>query len=344
MKKKSSKIIIVSLLVFALFLFVSGIFVYNKIYSPAFGIEEPTYIYIDREKNYAKLLDDLDSVVHLKNIHLFNQIAKMMDYPKNMRSGKYEIRPEMNYLDLVRKLRSGAQTPIKLTFNNIRLKQDLSKKIGGEFLFGSVALSEKLSDVSVCETLGFDTATIVSLFIPNTYEIYWDIPVDRFLERMKKEYNSFWTNERLEKARKLNLSLIEVSILASIVEEETSRRDEYPIVAGLYLNRLKKGMLLQADPTVKFAVGDVTLKRILNKHLQVDSPYNTYKYSGLPPAPIRIPSIQAIDAVLNYTSHNYFYMCAKEDFSGRHNFAVTLNEHNRNAQRYRSALNRAGIR
>jgi UPF0755 protein len=205
-------------------------------------------------------------------------------------------------------------------------------------------LSEALSNPSVCESLGFDTTTIVSLFIPNTYEMYWTLSVDNFLQRMKKEYEHFWTDKRLEKANALSLSPVEVSVLASIVEEETADRSEYSIVAGLYINRLRKGMLLQADPTVKFAVGDVTLRRILFAHLEVDSPYNTYKHSGLPPGPIRIPSISGIDAVLNYAEHNYLYMVAKEDFSGKHNFAVSLSEHNQNARKYQEALNRNHIR
>jgi UPF0755 protein len=160
---------------------------------------------------------------------------------------------------------------------------------------------------------------------------------------MKKEYDRFWTKKRLEKAEEIHLNPVEISILASIVEEETARKSEFPIVAGLYLNRLRKGMRLQADPTVKFAVGDVTLKRILNYHLLVDSPYNTYIHSGLPPGPIRLASIAAIDGVLNYEEHSYIYMCAKEDFSGGHNFAVTLSEHNRNARKYQEALNRKRV-
>jgi UPF0755 protein len=182
------------------------------------------------------------------------------------------------------------------------------------------------------------------MFIPNTYEVYWNTPAEKLIERMKREYDVFWNNDRRRKAENIRLTPIEVSILASIVEEETAAPDEYPIVAGLYLNRLYKGMMLQADPTVKFAVGDFSLRRILNRHLEVDSPYNTYMYAGLPPGPIRIPSPKSIDAVLNHTVHNYLYMCAKEDFSGRHNFAVTLKEHNKNAEKYRAELNRRGIK
>ena len=267
-----------------------------------------------------------------------------MKYPQNIKSGKYEIKPQINYLELVRLLRSGNQVPVKLTFNNIRLKKDFSERIGSQLMINPEILLSKLNNTEVCQSLGFDVNTIMCMFIPNTYEVYWTISVNQFLERMKKEHERFWTTEKLRKARELSLSPVEVSILASIVEEETAVSSEYPIVAGLYINRLRKGWLLQADPTVKFAMGDFELRRILNVHLEVESPYNTYKNQGLPPGPIRIPSIAGINAVLNYTHHNYMFMVAKEDFSGRHNFAVNLSEHNRNASKYHEALNRNNIR
>jgi UPF0755 protein len=263
-----------------------------------------------------------------------------MKYPENMKTGRYEIRSGMSYLEVIRMLRNGQQTPIRLTFNNIRLKSDLVECIAQQVMFSQDDLLLLLNDPSTVASYGLDTTTILTLFIPNTYEIYWNISASKFLERMKKEYDRFWNPERIAKAQTLHLSPVEVSILASIVEEETAKQSEYPIVAGLYLNRLKKGMLLQADPTVKFAVGDVTLRWILYRHLEIDSPYNTYMYSGLPPGPIRIPSIQGIDSVLNYVEHDYLYMCAKGDSSGTHNYAATLAEHNRNVQHYRKAMNR----
>jgi UPF0755 protein len=321
----------------------TGGVVYYTINSRAFDIKKATCIYINQKKDYNDLLFQLKYTARVKDINLFTQLATAMKYPENVKTGRYEITPKTTYLEAVRMLRSGRQTPVKLTFNNIRLKEDFAERIGTQLMFDSNILLERLRDPITTASLGFDTTTILTLFIPNTYEIYWNIPVDKFLERMKKEYNRFWTSERLKKADAIHLSPVEISILASVVEEETSAKSEYPIVAGLYINRLKKGMLLQADPTVKFAVGDVTLKRILNAHLQVESPYNTYKYSGLPPGPIRIPSISAINGALNYQEHYYLYMCAKEDFSGTHNFAVTLDEHSRNAQRYQAALNRKHI-
>jgi len=322
---------------------IGGIF-FIKIVSPAFKENKITYLYIDEKKDYNAIIEQLESQSHIKDIRLFERLASMMKYPQSIKSGKYEIKPQLNYLELIRMLRSGNQVPVQLTFNNIRLKKDFAERIGSQMMFGQEALLDKLNQPEVCRSLGFDTTTVMSMFIPNTYEIYWTVSINQFLERMKKEYDRFWTPERLSKAKDIPLSPAEVSVLASIVEEETASKSEYPIIAGLYINRLRKGMLLQADPTVKYAVGDFELRRILLAHLEVDSPYNTYKNSGLPPGPIRIPSIAGIDAVLNYSHHNYLYMVAKEDFSGRHNFAVTLSEHNQNAAKYREALNRNNIR
>jgi UPF0755 protein len=209
-------------------------------------------------------------------------------------------------------------------------------------MMDSIELLNALNDAEKVKELGFNENTLVAMFVPNTYEVYWDTSVDNLLSRMKKEFDRFWNNDRKANAEKLGLSPIQISTLASIVEEATYS-DEYPIVAGLYLNRLKKGMRLEADPTVKFAVGDFSLRRILFRHLEVESPYNTYKNTGLPPGPIRIPSIKAIDGTLSPQSHNYLFMCAKDDLSGRHNFAITHAEHSRNAARYQQALNQKGI-
>lgn len=340
MKKKIG--LVVGILIIVI-LIVGGV-VYYKVFSPFFNISDTVYVYIDERKDYRNLLLQLESEAKIKNIGLFDQIAKTTDYPQNMKTGRYAITPDMNCKDLISRLKNGLQTPIRITFNNIRTKEDFSERIGQQFMFDSGELLQKLNNPEVCSEFGFNEETILCMFIPNTYEMYWNSSATTFLQRMKKEYDRFWNEERLEKAKKIPLTPVQVSILSSIVEEETARKNEYPIVAGLYINRLKRGMLLQADPTVKYAVGDFSLKRILNKHLEQDSPYNTYKYGGLPPGPIRIASISGLDGVLNYSMHNYIYMCAKEDFSGNHNFATTLAEHNRNADRYRAALNKMGIR
>lgn len=319
-----------------------GAYLYNVV-KTGFDIQKVTYIYIDESKDYDKILQQIKDSAKVSNLSNFELIASYRNYPQNIKTGRYAVNPQDNIWNVVNKLNRGLQTPTKVTFNNIRLKADLAKRISEQLMFSEEEFLAVLNDPQQCEAYGLNTETIVSFFIPNTYEFYWDVTVDAFMARMKKEYSNFWTPARLEKAKKINLSPEEVSTLASIVEEECRYTDEYPIVAGLYLNRLKRGQLLQADPTVKFAVGDFSIQRVLNKHLETASPYNTYKYAGLPPSPIRIPSIKGIDAVLNYKEHNYLYMCAKEDFSNRHNFATTLAEHNRNAARYRQALNKEKI-
>jgi len=261
-----------------------------------------------------------------------------------MKTGRYAIEPGTGNLRLLKNLIGGLQSPIRITFNNIRLRTDLAQRLDDQLMVTKDELLTRFADSTYCAELGFTTETIQCMFIPNTYELYWDITPDNFMKRMQKEYKAFWTADRLAKAAKIGITPVQVSVLASIVEEETAKADEMGMVAGLYLNRLQINMPLQADPTVKYAVGDVTLKRIMFEHLQVESPYNTYKHTGLPPGPIRVPSIKGINAVLNHDQHNYIYMCAKEDFSGRHNFASTLAEHAKNANRYRAELNRRQIK
>jgi UPF0755 protein len=320
-------------------------FVFYKIYSPVFGITENFDVYIDQNSNFDKLMQTLKNEAKLKNPAIFEQTAKFMKFlPENLKTGHYVVTPKMSAVEAVRMFRNGHQTPVKIKFNNIRLKRDFAEKIAEQLMFDKDEFFNKLNNPDVCRSFGLDTTTIITLFIPNTYEMYWNISIDNFLDRMKREHERFWTDARKAKAAAIPLTQPEVATLASIVEEETALASDYPIVAGLYINRLRKGMKLQADPTVKFAVGDFSLRRILYAHLDTDSPYNTYKYKGLPPGPIRIPSIATIDAVLNYTHHNYLFMTAKEDFSGKTNFAETLAEHSRNARKYQDALNKKGIR
>ena len=345
MKKTTKKLLLAGILIALIVVSICGTFAYRILYMPVFKLSETKYIIISEDnKNFQTLCEVLNDSAGCSNIKYFEILAKLRMYPENMKSGRFAIEPGMNNNDVLNLLRRGQQTPVRLTFNNIRLISDLADRLTDQLMINSDDLFPYLNDEKYCTSLGFNTATIKTMFIPNTYEVYWNIPADKLIERMKREYDIFWTEERLKKAENLRLTPIEVSILASIVEEETVVADEFPIVAGLYINRLYKGIPLQADPTVKYAVGDFSLRRILNKHLTVDSPYNTYLYEGLPPGPIRIPSVRGIDAVLNRTTHNYLYMCAKEDFSGRHNFAVTLSEHNRNASKYHAELNRRSIR
>lgn len=273
----------------------------------------------------------------------FEWLAKFMKYPDHIKPGHYILKDGMNNRQLIAKLRSGQQDPVKLIFNNIRTKEDLAGRIGEQLETDSAHLIKLLNDTSVIGKWGFTPFTILTMFIPNTYEVYWNITPDKFLERMHKEYDRFWNDSRQQKLSEIGLNRLQVMTLASIVEKETNMNDEKPDVAGVYMNRLKQGWLLQADPTLVFALGDFTIKRVLNVYKKLNSPYNTYLYLGLPPGPICMPSISSIDAVLEYRHHNYMFFCAREDFSGYHNFAVTQQQHELNAARYQQALDRQGI-
>ncbi|MDR0824569.1 MAG: endolytic transglycosylase MltG [Prevotella sp.] len=338
--KKKKMYIISGLAIICIVLF---IYAYS-ILSTGFNIDKTVYLYIDESRNYETLRQEVKETAKIKNISNFDMLSSVLDCKENLKAGRYAVSPDMNIYDLIKALRSGHQTPVKLKFNNIRTKDDLAQRISEQLMMSEESLLNILNDSLKCKELGFTPATVVAMFIPNTYEFYWDVDTDKFLRRMDKEYQKFWNAGRLAKAKEINLTPVEVSALASIVEEECMFTDEYPKVAGLYVNRLRVGQELQADPTVKFAVGDFSLRRILNKHTEVDSPYNTYRHRGLPPGPIRIPSIKGIDSVLNYTKHDYFYMCAKDDFSGYHNFSTNYSEHLINRAKYKKALDARGIK
>lgn len=340
--KKRTNIILLTAGILLLIIISAGIYIYNTIFEP-FDLTETAYIYIDEEKDYNYVVNQLQEKTQLPNEKIFHLLADRMNYPNRIKTGRYAIVDGMTMPDVIRLLRSGVQAPVNLTFNNIRTKENLAGRFSDQLMADSLSIINVLNDTAVAASYGFNNQTFGAMFIPNTYEVYWDTSVENLISRMKREYDAFWNEQRKSKAEKLGLTPMKVSILASIVEEEATYTDEYSTVAGLYLNRLEKGMRLEADPTVKYAVGDPTLRRILFKHLEVESPYNTYKNDGLPPGPIRIPSIKGIDAVLNSTEHNYLFMCAKDDLSGRHNFAVTHAEHARNARAYQRALNERGI-
>ena len=293
---------------------------------------------------YQTVLDSLNKNDVIADHISFRFLAKLLGYPDKVKPGRYVFKPKTSNYTAVKKLISGVQDPVKLTFNNIRLKEDLIKRIGSRFEFGEEKFKEALDDPEVCRKYGLDTATIVSMFLPNTYEIFWTTGTEKFLDRMHSEYKRFWTDEKVAKAKAIGLTPVQVSILASIVEEEQARKvDERPRVAGLYINRLNALMPLQADPTIKFALQDFAIKRILNEQLRVKSAYNTYVNTGLPPGPIRVADFNSLNAVLNYDKHNYLYMCAKADLSGYHAFAKTYPEHLNNARMYQAELNRLKI-
>lgn len=302
------------------------------------------YIYIDNDDTADSVYTKLSSVSNSQAITGFKTLASLSSYGSNIRSGCYEINGSNGALSVFRKLKNGLQTPVRLTIPSVRTVERLAGSISKKMMTDSITLLKAMTDTATCRKYGYTPETIVCMFIPNTYDIYWNASVDNIMERMEKESNSFWNNERTGKAASMGLSKNQVITLASIVDEETSNNAEKPMIAGMYYNRLKKDMPLQADPTIKFALKQFGLKRIYNNMLHTDSPYNTYKNTGLPPGPIRIPSVEGIDAVLNHANHDYLYMCAKEDFSGTHNFAVTYAEHLQNARKYTEALNRRGIK
>jgi len=302
-----------------------------------------TFFYTKTGSNFNDVMQSLKREKIVKNELVFEWLAKQKNYVNKIKPGKYKITNGMSNNELVNLLRSGAQTPVKLTFSNIRNKKELVRKVCTQLETDSTELAEILSNDNVLDSIGFDSENILAMFIPNTYEMKWNTTAKSFFTDMKLEYKKFWNESRIALKNKLKLKQAQVSIIASIVEKETQYKPERPTVASVYINRLRKGMKLQADPTVIYAIGDFTIHRLLDKHLSFDNPYNTYKYEGLPPGPICLPSINAIDAVLNAANTNYIYFCAKEDFSGKHNFAATLAQHNANAQRFQREMNRRKI-
>lgn len=343
MKKSTKRTLVCT---FALLFIVGGmccgIFYYYLFY-PQFHPSKTTYIYIDRDDTIDSIYNKVKIKGKLNNIEGFVWMSRYRKYDSNIHTGRYAIRPNENVYHVFSRLYRGYQEPMNLTIGSVRTLDRLARSVGKQLMIDSAEVAEIMNNHIAIEKMGYSKETLPSLFIPETYQVYWDMSVNEFFERMQKEHNKFWNKERLTKATDLGMTTAEVSTLASIVEEETNNAEEKPMVAGLYINRLNRGMLLQADPTVKFALQDFGLKRITNQHLNIASPYNTYQVIGLPPGPIRIPTPIGIDAVLNHTKHNYIYMCAKEDFSGTHNFAATYNDHIRNARKYWDALNKRKI-
>ncbi len=305
--------------------------------------DKPYLLKIPSNSVYKNVVDKLYEERVINDALSFSFVAKVLGYQDGVKPGLYQIEPKMNNLQLVRMLRSGQQTPVRVTFNTVRTQEDLAEKISVNLEVSKEQFLELLQDSVYIRKFGFEEETVMSMFIPNTYEFWWDTSAAELFERMHKEYQSFWTEARSQKAQDLGLSKEEVSTLASIVQAESQKSDERPKIAGVYLNRLRIGMPLQADPTLVFAAGDFSIKRLTAKQMAIDSPYNTYKYAGLPPGPINLPDINSLDAVLNPEKHNYLYFCAKEDFSGYHSFAVGYEEHLSNARRYQRALNAANI-
>lgn len=324
---------------------IAGYLGYRMIYQPNVWLNgQPSFAFNIKS---GSTWDDVKAILYKNGtiVHRasFEQLAGIMKYPEHIKPGHYILKEGMNNKQIITKLRAKQQDPVMLVFNNIRIKEELAGHIAEQLETDSVTLLLLLNNDEYLKKFGFTPDNVISMFIPNSYEVYWDITAEKFMERMNKEYKAFWNDKRKARLAEIRLTELQTITLASIVEKESNKNDEKPDVAGVYMNRLRDGWLLQADPTLVYALGDFSIKRVLNVYKSIDSPYNTYKYFGLPPGPICLPSIASIDAVLNFRQHNYMYFCAREDFSGYHNFAVTMNEHLLNAAKYQQALNEKGI-
>ncbi|MEX6625870.1 endolytic transglycosylase MltG [Tenacibaculum salmonis] len=316
---------------------------YQKIYGKS--ITKSGAIYIKSEDTFDDVKKQLTSYMNTPEDFIWVADKKRFTKPKG---GKYLLKKGMSLNDVVNLLRNGNQIPIKLSFNNQDSLEKLAGRIATQIETDSISLVKVMRDVSFLTKNGFNQKNALGMYIPNSYEFYWNTSAEKFRNKMLTEYNRFWNSSRLNKAKKLNLSKKEVSTLASIVQKETAQKSERPIVAGLYLNRLKNNWPLQADPTVIYCIkqlkgDDFVVKRVLTKDLEIESPYNTYRNSGLPPSLIAMPDVSAIDAVLNYKKHGYYYMCASIEKIGFHDFATSLAQHNRNAVKYQQWISKRGI-
>ena len=300
-------------------------------------------LFVGRDSSYEQLMDSLKP--SLKHHLAFDLYAERLGLEESYKVGHYVVKDGMNVIEVVRMLKLGLQTPVNVTMNNVKIPAQLAGKLAPQLEADSVELVEVFTDEALAKELGFDSPlTMFSIFLPNTYEFYWTVKPREFVDRMYREYKRFWEGDRDKKRERSGLDRVEVATLASIVYEETRKVDEMPRVAGVYMNRLRTGMPLQADPTIKYAMQDFGLRRILNRHLKTPSPYNTYLNRGLPPSPICMPSVEAIDAVLNFEKHDYLFFCARPTFDGYHNFAKTYSEHLRNARAYQAELNKRNIK
>lgn len=346
-RKKKSKWKFVFLFVFFLLILsaAAAYYIYGAVFKANVWVPEgkPVAVFIPTGSTF----EGVKTILYKKGLIIHRQsfewVAEKKGYTEKIIPGKYMIKEGMNNNDLVNMLRSGIQSPVNVIFNNVRDVYQLAGRVGGQIEADSASIVEKLTDNLFLEQKGLKPETATTVFIPNTYEFYWNTNASQFVERMYNEYQKFWLGKRSTQAAELGLTPTEVVTLASIVEKETNLNAEKPIIAGLYLNRLNNKWLLQADPTLVFAYGDFKITRVLNIYKEIDSPYNTYKYAGLPPGPICIPSISSIDAVLNYEPNDYYFMCASDDLSGSHVFAKTAGQHSRNAKKYQEALDKRKI-
>lgn len=320
----------------------AALFLRAQFYGNAVRGGRPRDFYISVRDDYASVTDSL--LPALRHSWAFGVYARRIDLAETFKPGHYLLEPGMSVVEVARMLKLGLQTPVRVTFNNVRTPAQLAQKLAGQLDADSVSFMRALTSPAEARRVGFDSLTLFSMFIPDSYEFYWTVTPEEFLTRMKREYDRFWTPRRDSLRTRSGLSRLGVMTLASIVYEETRKTDEMPRIAGVYVNRLHRGIPLQADPTVKYAMQDFGLRRILHRHLKYPSPYNTYMNKGLPPSPICMPSVAAIDAVLGFERHDYIFFCARPTFDGYHNFARTLREHNANARAYSAELDRRKIR
>jgi UPF0755 protein len=341
---KNKNFLAVGLIIGSMLVSSFSFYFWQVVYTPNILIDKEDLVFnIPAGANFKYVQNSLYDLGIVNDLVSFSFLSKLKRYDKSIKPGSYLLQADMSNRDAINMLRSGDQVPIKLTYSNARSLEDLAAKIAGYLAFDSAAMMSSLSNSEVASSYGFTKETFMCMFLPNTYEVYiTDQPVV-ILDRIYSAYKIFWNPERMAKAEALNLTPEEVIVLASIVDAETNQMDEAPTVAGVYINRLNKNIKLQADPTLIFALGDYTIKRVLYEHMQVNSPYNTYKYAGLPPGPINLPSIAAIEAVLNYEKSDYLYFCANPNFTGNHIFARTLSQHNKNARLLHLALNKKKI-
>lgn len=316
---------------------------YRIFFLETIDANEKTGLYIPSNPSLDQVVDSLLSAKIIKSPEKFLKHISLSKY-SSVKGGYYAVPKNITYRNLVKMLCFGQQSPVNIVISGtVRTKNRLAGILAKQIEADSVSLLNALNDSLFLKELDFTPNNSILLFMPNTYNVYWNREVKQLFKDMKKEYDKYWTSDRCDKLKLSGLTKVEAMILASIIMEESSKYDELPGIAGVYINRLHKGMPLQADPTVKYAVNDFSLRRVLIAHTKFDSPYNTYIYKGLPPGPICIPERRAVDAVLNYEKHDYLYFCAKDDFSGYHVFAKTLQQHNQNASAYRNALNRRKI-
>ncbi|WP_374173792.1 endolytic transglycosylase MltG [Flavobacterium tructae] len=327
-------------------LMIYGFILISKIFSANTKFEEKElYVYVPTGANYTDVKKILEP--YIKNFEDFEMVANKRSYPENVKSGRFLLKKDMNNMDLVRAMRSNV--PVKLAFNNQERLENFAGRVGSEIEADSLSLMKAFKDPEFLAANGFNEDNVFAMFIPNTYEIYWNTSAEKFRDKMIKEYHNFWTAERIEKAKKQGLTPVQVTILASIVHKESVKKDERPRIAGVYLNRLRLEMPLQADPTVIYALKlrdnnfDQVIKRVFYNDLIMKSPYNTYVNIGLPPGPIAMPDITALDAVLNPEKNDYIYFCASVERFGYHEFAATLAEHNVNAKKYSDWIASQGV-